>query len=378
MLNSSAAVPPSGIPSVTSLHIDTRPDWRGGQNQVLLTLRGLRARRHYVELLALRGGALESRARAEGFPVHHIPPSRVRLGGAAVLRNLLTRGKFQIVHAHDPHGLTAAWLAHAPRRAVLVAQRRVAGHITRSSVGLARYRAAHRIFAISRFVARSVIDSGIDPARVEIVYEGVEIPPPVTLEARRKARRHFGIRDSEILLGCVGYLLPEKGQEALVRALPAVRARFPQCRLLLAGDGPSRKALESLALQSGLADAVVFGGFIEKIAQAYEALDIFLFPSIAEPLGTSLLAAMAYGLPVIAVAGGGVPEIVDSGCSGILVSSSAAQPLADAILRLLGDRELAKRLGSAARETIEQRFTADRMVEGTIAAYRKLLKEFSL
>ena len=360
-----------------SLHIDTRPDWRGGQNQVLLTLRGLRARDHAVELLALRGGALERRAKADGFTVHGIPPARVRLGGAAALRKLLAHGRFEIVHAHDPHGLTAAWLASAHRRTALIAQRRVANPIRRNSVALARYRAAHRIFAISRFVARSVIDSGIEPHRVEVVHEGVELPPPVSHEARRKARGHFGIRDDEILLGCVGYLLPEKGQEALLRALPGIRERFPQCRLLFAGDGPCRKALERLARGRRLDGTVIFGGFIEKIAQVYEALDVFVFPSPAEPLGTSLLAAMSYGLPTVAVAGGGVPEIVDSGRSGILVSASEPQPIADAILDLLSDRARTKRLGHAARETIEHRFSADRMVESTIAAYQKLLRESS-
>jgi glycosyltransferase involved in cell wall biosynthesis len=375
MLHSAADRLRLNILRMTSLHIDTRPDWRGGQNQVLLALRGLRARGHDVELLALGGGALEHRARVEGFAVHAIPPDRARLGGARILRKHLAQGKFQIVHAHDPHGLTVAWLARAHRRAVLIAQRRVANPLSRSRIGLARYRAAHMIVAISHFVAQSVIDSGIDPARVEINYEGVEIPPALTPEARRAARQCLGISDDAILLGCVGYLLPEKGQETLIRALPAVRDRFPHGRLFLAGDGPCRKALQSLACELGVADAVILAGFVENIARVYEALDIFLFPSLAEPLGTSLLAAMSYGLPVIAVASGGVPEIVDSERTGILVPSSAAKGFADAILRLLSNRDAATRMGFAARATIQQRFSAGHMVEGTLEKYRKLLGE---
>src|SRR5208282_3171113 len=106
---------------ISSMHIDTRPDWRGGQNQVLLTLRGLKKRAHPVELMALAGGALERRAREEGFRVHAIPASSVRWDGSSLLRKLMRDHCYEIVHAHDPHGLTLAWLAKAHRRAILIA-----------------------------------------------------------------------------------------------------------------------------------------------------------------------------------------------------------------------------------------------------------------
>ncbi len=358
-----------------SLHLDTRPDWRGGQNQVLLTPRGLRARGHGVELMALEGGAIARRAQAEGFRVHTFPSGSVRLAGAMRLRKLLSENRFDIVHAHDPHGLTAAWLAGAHRRSALVIQRRVANPLSTSRLALARYRAARRIFAISRFVAQSLIDSGIAPALIDINYEGVDLPEPTTSESRRQARLRWSIAENEILLSCVGYLLPEKGQETLLRALPAVRERYRNVRLLLAGDGPCRRALEKLARDLHVESHVIFGGFLEDVVPVYRATDIFLFPSLTEPLGTSLLAAMAYGLPAVAVASGGVPEIVENGLSGLLVPASRAEDIAAALLGLLGDRERAARLGAAARDTIAQKFTADRMVEGTLEKYERILAE---
>ncbi len=359
---------------ISSMHIDTRPDWRGGQNQVLLTLRGLRARGHGVELLALAGGALEKRALAEGFIVHAIPPRSVRPGGARLLRKIMRARRFDIIHAHDPHGLTIAWLAGAPRRAALVAQRRVANPLTGGRIALARYRAARRIFAVSRFIAESVIRSGIDPQKVEVVYEGVELPAPPATGEREQAREKFGITASEIMLGCVGYLLPEKGQEALILAMPAILRQFPNCRLILAGDGPCRRELESLAKKLGAANAVIFTGFVERIADIYRALDIFLFPSLAEPLGTSMLAAMSYGLPVIGVASGGVPEMIEHERNGILVAAPDPASFAGATLRLLRTREESKRLGVAACATIAEKFTADRMVEATLDRYNRILE----
>src|SRR5258706_14013658 len=101
-------------------------------------------------------------------------------------------------------------------------------------------------------------------------------------EARQRARQRWSVTIDEPLLGCVGYLLPEKGQESVVRAMPEVRAKFPGTRLLLAGDGPCRERLEGLAKQLSLQSAVIFAGFVEDVAQVYAALDIFVFPSLAE------------------------------------------------------------------------------------------------
>jgi glycosyltransferase involved in cell wall biosynthesis len=99
-----------------------------------------------------------------------------------------------------------------------------------------------------------------------------------------------------------------------------------------------------------------------------------VFPSLAEPLGTSLLAAMAWGLPVIAVASGGVPEYVENGVLGLLVTHPDLRLFSVEALRLLSNHELTKRLGAAARDAIQNRFTADHMVENTLRVYEDVLK----
>ncbi len=372
MLKFAAWRPESDQMPISSIHIDTRPDWRGGQNQVLLTVRGLKARGHAVELLALSGGALERRAHDEGFRVHSIPAGSVRWDGSMLLRKLMQERNYDIVHAHDPHALTLAWLAKAHRRCVLIVQRRVANPLSRGPFALARYRAAKRIFAVSKFIAESVTRSGIPANQVDVIYEGTKLPDPTTVGERTSSRDRFKVAATETLLGCVGYLLPEKGQEVLIRAMPAIVKDFPACRLLLAGDGPSRPALEKLTRDLNLARSVIFAGFIERIATVYHALDIFLFPSLAEPLGTSMLAAMSYGLPVVGVASGGVPEIVASEKNGLLVPSSDPAAFVSCVGRLMRDREESARFGAAARATIAEKFTDDLMVENTLARYQAL------
>ena len=353
------------------LLVDLETVWRGGQSQALLLLRGLRARGHEAELVSVGGAVLAERARAAGIPVHLSAATFRRPQAARLLRRVLRERQFDIIHANEAHALTAAWLAGAHRRAPLVVSRRVAFRLDGSQLARARYRAARCVLAISNFVAKSVVDSGLPADVVRVVYDGVELPPPALPDLCARARQRLGLSADDPLLGCVGYLLPEKGQESLLRALPAIRASVPPCRLLLAGDGPCRPRLERLAEQLGISSAVQFAGHVNDLADVYNALDVFVFPSLAEPLGTSLLTAMAHALPVIAVKSGGVPEVLEEG-GGILLAEPRPDEIARAAVNLLVDRNLAAKLGVAARHIVEKRFTCDHMVEATLKVYSEL------
>ncbi|HJY85917.1 MAG TPA: glycosyltransferase family 4 protein [Candidatus Acidoferrales bacterium] len=366
---------------MTPLWVDLELDWRGGQSQALLALRGLRARGHPAELVALRESPLARRAGAEGIPVHVVGRRAARLQAALLLSRLLAGRRFEVLHANEAHALTAAWLAGAHRRVQLVASRRVAYRLKKNPLARARYHSARRILAISEYVAGELRASGIPGEQVEVVHDGVEIPELPSPSQRRQARARWGVPDEGWLLGCVGHLLPTKGQHLLIRGLAALRAQaggtLPNCRLLLVGDGPRRKHLEELARELRVESVVHFTGFIDDLSEVYRALDVFLFPSLLDGLGTALLAAMAHTLPVIAVARGGVPEIVEHEQNGLLVTAAEdtlfPEAIAVATSQLLEDETLRKRLGSAARATIEKRFTAELMAANTLRAYERML-----
>lgn len=357
------------------LYVDLEREWRGGQSQALLTVKGLRALGHDAQLLSVRESPLARRAAGAGIPVHGVGAKARRIGAALLLRKLLSQQSYEVFHVNEPHALTAAWLAGAQQRTGMVMSRRVAYPLSRSGLARRRYQIAQRIVAISHFVEQSVLESGVSPERVAVVYEGVAIPSLPTMEARQKARQYWGVTGDEKLLGCIGYLLPEKGQEIAIRALSTLRTKIPAARLLLAGDGPCRPALETLVKRLGIRDQVIFAGFVEDVAQVYAALDAFVFPSLAEPLGTSLLAAMAWGLPVLAVASGGVPEYVRDGDDGLLAARPDPELFSAGMLRLLTDESLGIALGQKARQTIAERFSMERMVENTILVYEDVLKK---
>ena len=261
------------------LLVDLERAWRGGQSQALLLLRGLRERGHVVELVAASGSALAERAGRAGITVHDTAAKDRRWGAARLVRRLLREQRFDIVHANEAHALTAAWLARAHRAAPLVAARRVTFPLSRGYLSLARYRAAACVVAISHAVRKQLLAARLDPQRIAIVADGVEVPPPVSSEQRRSARERWNFAAGEQVLALVAPLTAEKGHALLLDAFAAIRREAPHCRLLLAGDGPLRAQARRAGARgaSGLPD-VRFAGFVEDVDSVYCGVRCVSFP----------------------------------------------------------------------------------------------------
>ncbi len=356
------------------LFVDLEREWRGGQSQALLTLTGLREQGLDVQLLAAKASPLAERARKAGIETQEVARLGLRGWAALALTRLLSRTSCDLVHLNEPHALTAAWLAGAHRKLPLLLSRRIGFPLRKGWASRARYAAVARFIPNSKDVAQSLIDSGVAGERISIVNEGVEIPEPYTEERKRQARSHWGVSGSEFLVGCVSVFVPEKGQRHLIEALADVRKEYPNVKLLLAGDGRCRKQLEMLAGRLGLGGAVLFPGFVTNVDQVYAALDAFAFPSEFEGLGTALQAAMAAGLPCISTTRGALGEVVE-GERTALVAEPTGPAFAGGISRLVADKGLCRRLGTAGRSEIQQRFSVKRMVENTIHVYEEVSGE---
>ena len=343
-------------------------------------LEGFNARHHIAELVAPEGSALGERASARGIKVHTVSSRTARIFAAFKIAELLRSSrydpdvqKFDLVHANEAHGVTSAWLARAHRRVPLVVSRRVGFALKADNLARARYRAATRILPISDWVAGILAKSGIPPEQMTVVYEGVEVSRLPSPQIRHAARARFGITDESPLIGCVGVLLPDKGQDSLIRAFATIRAEFPAVKLLLVGDGPDKHRLQQLAAKLNVTDAVVFAGFVSAMESVYPALDLFAFPSRFEGLGTSLLSAMSYAIPSVALRTCAFPEIIEHGRSGLLAELNNDASLANSIAAILRNPEIALQIGRAARQRIEQKFSAPKMVDSMLSVYDFLL-----
>lgn len=353
------------------LLVDLEREWRGGQNQFLLLLKGLYERGHAAELLAAKGSSLGHRAEKAGICVHYTSRHSL-LTAARKVRGLMKDGRFDVVHVNEAHALSAAWVARAHRKARLLISRRVGFPLGKGYFSRARFRAAARIIANSNWVAEQAAASGAPREKLTVIYEGVEIPALPTAAARQADRMRWGAGDQAQLLGCAGVLLEDKGQEWVIRALAQLRGEFPNAKLLLAGEGPDRERLQKLVGELKLQSEVIFAGFVKDVEAFYRAIDVFVFPALFEGLGTSLLAAMAHGVPSVTYFGCALGEIVENGKSGLQVEARNPETLAGALRRILADAQFASAMGAEGRHRIETKFSADRMVDETLHLYREV------
>jgi glycosyltransferase involved in cell wall biosynthesis len=351
--------------SLRVLHVDSAATWRGGQNQVYLTVQGMARRGHEVVLACRRASPLETRARDEGLTVRGVP-FRGDLWPPAIftLARILRRDRPDVLLLHDPHAVSGGLLAARLAGGVsLVAVRRVDFPL-RGAFSRWKYAACNRVIVASRAIGAVVESGGLEAARMRVVYEGV--PDRTPRPGGQDELEALGVPRGAPVIGNVAALTDHKDQATLVEAMSLLRPRRPEARLVIAGEGELRSALEALVRQRGLEDRVAFAGFRRDLDRILPAFTIFCLSSHLEGLGTSLLDAMAFARPVVATAAGGIPEAVEDGVTGRVVPPRQPAALADALDEVLGDDERRISLGEAGRRRFLERFTADRMVEETV------------
>jgi glycosyltransferase involved in cell wall biosynthesis len=359
---------------VFALHIDTARTWRGGQQQVLLTVIGQRERGHRAVLVAHPEGELYRRA-AEGPDLVGLAPrSEIDLSAAWKLSRVVRRYAPQVVHAHDPHAVAMAatalsFGAPAPRP-MLVASRRVDFHLQGHSFSKWKYRQVDRFIAASGAIRDILVHDGLPASIVDVVHDGIDVAavqrlPVVDIHAE------FWLPHGVPVVAHVGALVAHKGQKHLMDAMKLVRREIPDARLIVFGEGDLRGPLERQIKELGLEKHVLLAGFREDVLQLVKSADLFVMSSVTEGLGSALLDAMAMGLAVVGTRAGGIPEAVVHGETGVLVEPGEARPLAAAIVRLLEEPALRARFGAAGRARVAGHFGVDRLVEGTMGSYEK-------
>jgi len=363
-----------GLP-VRIAHLDTGRTWRGGQAQVLRLLRGLAAGGHECLLLAPRGPLLE-RAAAVGLQA----AAWSALGEwdlLAALRAAVALRRFdaEVAHCHSAHahalGVPAARLAGV--RAVVVS-RRVDFAVGWNPLSRLKYRMpVDRYLCISRGVMDVMRQGGVPQERLALVPSGVELPgSEAPAPAAADLRALVGAAPGAPVIGTVAALAPHKDHANLLQAVVEVVRARPEVRFAWVGEGECRADLERQRAALGLEEHVRLLGFREDALGLLAQFSVFALSSYLEGLCTSLLDAQALGVPVVATAVGGVPDVVEDGVTGRLVPGRDPRALALALLETLAEPEAARRRAARARETVRG-FSAERMVERTLEEYRAVL-----
>ena len=361
------------------LHVITSLAIGGAERLVVSAAAGLRREPfdHGICCLAERG-PLAAEAEAAGVPVFCVgafPGLRNPIAFARLVR-VIRRFRPTIVHTHlqsaNLYGRLAARLARVPL--VVATEHNVYGGKARRYVFVERRlaRMTDALIAVSGDVRRFLsLQLAIAPSTIRVIPNGVA-PGAASPRAVAALRARIGENADGLRLGTIASLTPKKGHEFLLRAAARLQERGVACSLVLAGGGPERSRLESLAGDLGLAGRVHLLGAVPNAADVLAIIDVFVLPSLVEGMPLALLEAMLAGKPVVATAVGGVPEVVTSGVNGLLVARASETGLADAIATLARSPELRARLGVAARETIERGFTEASYLEALSAVYLEL------
>jgi glycosyltransferase involved in cell wall biosynthesis len=230
------------------------------------------------------------------------------------------------------------------------------------------------IVAVSRELREYMIDARFPPGRVDVVHNGVEPAAVPSGADRRRARQQLRLDERAFVVATVARLDPVKDLMTLLEAFAIVRRRVPSAQLLVVGDGPERDRLAARAAQPDLAGSVHMTGYRSDVRALLPAADVYTSSSISEGVSITILEAMAAGIPVVATAVGGTPEVLpEEADGGILVPCRDPERLASAIASLALDHRQRATMAAAGRRRLESSFTIDRMVDDYARIYRGLV-----
>jgi len=338
----------------------------------------------------------------EGIHVHRIPCTEIRVpriyppplilsrGVEEALAKLDAKHGFDLIHLQDRWfpdfnaALLYAKRVHKPlvltlhnaRPLGIAPHYTVLGSLYDEVVGKRILRSADKIISVSAWSAEDVAKYGISLEKFIVVHNGIDTK---AFRPRKTSGfvRKLGITGPLLLF--VGRIIRQKGLEYAVKAMPLILEKHPDARFVIIGRGNRLSHVKRLVKQMGLEDSVVFPGFVPE-SELFEALgscDVFILPSLWEVLPISILEAMSCGRPIVCTTAGGNAELVRNGFNGFVVSKRSPEQLSDAVIKLLDDDSLRKRMGENSRKRAVQEFDWELIADKTIAAYKQVLREYA-
>ena len=315
---------------------------------------------------------LHENAMKEGIESYLIPCNgQIDRKAIANIRELVQRTGVDVVHAHGYKADIYAFLALRASGVSLVStchnwidfDRKTSLYGTLDRLVLRGYT---RVVAVSDEVRQRLLKSGVKANRVSMIRNGIDLRP--FDRASAAVKRELGW-DADRIVGFVGRLSREKGADIFLDAAARVLAQCPDTKFVIAGDGPERAELDTLIDKLGLRESVRMLGRCSDMPALYASLDIMVSASRTEGLPIAILEGMASRLALVATAVGDVPTVIRDGHTGVLAPVENPESLAAAVIELLRDSAKREQLGSAARQLVENEFSAERMRADYLRVY---------
>lgn len=322
------------------------------------------------------GSEMETRALTAGFEVITWKKSSgISITLSRLIARVAKKYPSHILHAHDAQAHTAAVMANAlfGARIPVVLSRRVDFPVAQSITSAWKYnhRCIKAIACVSDAIADIVRASVKHPERVKTIHSGVDSSKFANCTRNGSLLRELQLLKESILIGNVAALADHKDYPTFLRTVKRLSIKNPNIHAVIVGTGPLESEIKVLSKEMSLEKTVHFLGFRNDVAQLLPELDVFLFTSKTEGLGTSLIDALACGAPVVATRAGGIPEIIQHGQNGFLAEVGDDATLAAFTETLLADTDIREKHIQLGRETAKQ-FSVEAMVQNTLQLYREI------
>jgi glycosyltransferase involved in cell wall biosynthesis len=355
-------------------HIDAGREWSGTERQALILAREARARGFVSRLVVQPKSPLHEKAAAEGLPVLAVRmPGGRSLGAILRMAGAMKRGRCVLVHFHDAPALAvgspAASLAKVPIR-VLTRQTDPGGRR-----GRAPAKHIDMVIAGSEGVKNVLVRGGLPERSVEVVPAGIDFSPYQDIGPRDFLRKEFSFAQDDFLVGVVAGLEDPRSYREVIEAAAVIREHAPKAKIIVLGEGSLRLEPDKKGHDFPANDAVYYLGFRSDMARVLASLDVFVTTSPLIGFGGSLLDAMACRVPVVAEETGGAPDVIVHRETGLLSPSRNPRSLAEAVLKLYMDRNLAARLAQRGAEAVREKYSAEAMARRVIAVYERLASQ---
>ena len=350
------------------LHVDSEYGWRGGQQQLAYLAMAMKKRCDHSAVVCQPDSHMMRFCCANKIECY---PIRMQgefdlLAGFKIAR-LARQEKINLLHLHSGHAVTLGlWARLFNAKLTLIATRRVDFRLRNRWFSRFKYKNhwLSKIVCVSEEIGRIMRSDGIDGQRVTTIYSGVDLLKYHRSIPSKEFKDRWGISDKAFIVGTIAAMVGHKDYPTLLRAARLVVDRRPQIVFLAVGDGPLEREIRMLADQLNLGQRFIFCGYQDNIGGFLKNFDLFVLSSKQEGLGTSILDAQAAGVPVVACAAGGIPEMIQNGINGRLVPKETPTALAQAIIALADDADQRQRLIQAAYKSV-----ADFSIEKTVGKY---------
>lgn len=343
--------------NISVLHLDSEKSWRGGQQQASYLHNGLLQKNIKSYFFCKTGSQLAKHFEKEKIIYNTLPFSNeFDFVTSFKISNFARKFNIDVIQCHSAHahslGLLSKYFFSKP---ALISTRRVLFNIQKNFLSVKKYSSSKldKIVCVSEAIKQVLISDGIQEDKLIVINDGIDLSK-FENSNQNLLIQDYSIRPNSIIIGTIAAFTEEKDYPNLLAAAKIVIETNPHCIFIALGSGNEFENMKLLANDYGIKDKFIFSGFKSNVGDYLKLFDIFVLNSKSEGLGTSILDAMALGLPIIATNVGGIPEIVEANVNGLLVESSDYKSLANSINILVNNETLRLQFGNKSLELVRK------------------------